>query len=90
MSVPNPQLDGTLLIRNRSNFLSVEGSTVWLHDCPQFFPLFHEADKCFDCIPKYYQDIVKYNDPKQKFLFAIPISSDINPQDVIMLDHGDN
>ena len=40
MSVQNPQLAGFLLTGNRSNFLYVESSTVWLYDCPQYYQLY--------------------------------------------------
>ena len=40
MSVQNPQLAGSLLIGNRSNFLYVEGSTAWLYDCSNFYLLY--------------------------------------------------
>ena len=45
MSVKNSQLAGFLLTGNRSNFLYVEGSTAWLHDCPHFISPLYKADK---------------------------------------------
>ena len=56
MSVQNPQLAGFLLTGNRSNFLSVEGCTAWLYDCPQFLSQLYKADRCFDRIPLHYKD----------------------------------
>ena len=55
MSVRNPQLTGSLLTGNRSNFLYVEGSTAWLYDCPHFISPLYKADKCFDRIPIHYR-----------------------------------
>ena len=40
MSVQNPQLAGFFLTGNRSIFLYVEGSSAWLHGCPQFSSLY--------------------------------------------------
>ena len=51
MSVENPQLPSFLLTGNSSNFLYVEGSTAWLHDCPHFISHLYKADKCFDRFP---------------------------------------
>ena len=51
MSVKNPQLAGFLLKQNRSNFLYVEGSTAWLHDCPHHLSPLYIAEQCYDKIP---------------------------------------
>ena len=40
MSVQNPQLAGSLLTGNRSNFFYIEGSTDWLYDFPNFLSPF--------------------------------------------------
>ena len=37
MSFQISQLAGCLLTGNRNKVLYVEGSTVWLYDCPQFY-----------------------------------------------------
>ena len=63
----------------------MEGSTAWSNDCPQFLSPLYEADRCFDCIPIYYQDTVKYINPitKQTSNFATPISCESNPKNVV-------
>ena len=72
ISVQKPQLAGYLSTGKRSNFLYVEAPTAWLYNCPQVPPTVYEADKCFDRIPKNYQDTVILFDPtaRQTFEFA--------------------
>ena len=55
ITVQSSELAGYLLTGNQSNFLYVENSTASSNDCPQVLPLLCEADKGFDCIPKYYR-----------------------------------
>ena len=88
MSVQIPQLAGFLLTGNRSNFLCVKGSISCLYDCPQILSPLYEADKCFDCIPMYYQDTVMHIDAitRQTFIYATPISCDNNPRYVKAVD----
>ena len=75
MSIKNPQLAGFLLTGNRSNFLYVEASTAWLHDCPHFISPLYKADKSFDRIPIHYRETIKYVDhiTRQTFFNATPI-----------------
>ena len=88
MSVKNPQLACFLLTGNRSNFLYVEGSTAWLYDCPPFISPLYKANKCFDRIPIHYRETIMYVDPitRQTFIYAAPIESGNNPQNIIELD----
>ena len=86
MSVKNPQLAGFLLTGNRSNFFHVEGSTVWLYDCPNFISPLYKADKCFD------RETIMYVDPitRQTINYATPIECGNNPQKTIELDPDAN
>ena len=88
MSVQNPQLAGSLLTGNRSNFLYVEGSTAWLFDCPHFLSPLYKADRCFDRIPIHFKDTLMYVDPitRQTYDYATPITCDNNPRKIIELD----
>ena len=88
MSVRKLQLADYLLPGNRIDFPKVEGSTSWLYDCPQFLSPLIEADKSFDRIPLYYQDIEMYIDPTAKplFIYAPSISFDNSPKNIITLD----
>ena len=88
MSVQNLQFAGFLLTGNRSNFLYVEGSTAWLYDCPYFLSPLYKADRCFDRIPIYFKDTLKYVDPttRQTNDYALIIACDINPRNIIELD----
>ena len=88
MSVKNPKLAGFHLTGNRSNFLYVEGSTAWLHDCPHFISLLYKADKCFDRIPIHYRETIMYVEPitRQTFKYVTPIESGNNPQNIFELD----
>ena len=84
--VQNLPLAGYVLTGNRINFVSVDGSTVWLCDCPPFFPHLYETDKkSIDCIPIYYQDTVIYIDlrTRQTFVCTTCKCCDNNPQKVI-------
>ena len=80
MSVRNPQLAGFLLTGNRSKFLYVEGSSAWPNDCPQFLSPIFKGDRCFDCIPLHFKDILTYVGPitRQTFDYATPITCDAN------------
>ena len=88
MSLQNPQLAGFLLPGNRSNFLFVESSTAWLHECPHFLSPLYKADRCFDRIPIHFKDTLLYVDPitRQTYDYATPITSDSNPRNIIELD----
>ena len=90
MSAQNPQLTDFLLTGNRSNFLYVEGSTVWLNDCPRLLSPLYEAEMFFDRIPIHYQYNVMYIYPisTKFFNYATLISWGINPQNVIALEHS--
>ena len=87
-SVQNPQLAGFLLTGNRSNFLNVEGSTAWLHDCPHFLSPLFKADRCFDRIPIHFKDTLMYIDPntRQTYDYANLFACDNNPCNIIELD----
>ena len=89
VSVQNPQLAGFLLTGNRSNFLYVEGSTAWLYDCPHFLSPLYKADRCFDRIPRHFEDTLMSVDPNtlQTFDYATPFTCDNNPRNIIELDH---
>ena len=82
MSVPNAQLAGFLLTRNRSK------STAWLYDCPHFLSPLYKADRCFDRIPIHIKDTLMYVDPitRQTYDYATPITCDNNPRKIIELD----
>ena len=61
MSVQNPQPSRSN--PQPSNFLYVEGSTAWLHDCPHFLSPLHTAARCFDRVPIHYKDTLIHVDP---------------------------
>ena len=88
MSVKNPQLAGFLLTQNRGNFLYVEGSTVWLYDCPHHLSPLYIAEQCYDKFPVNYLDTVMYVDPitRQTFEYANQIPCENIPQNVISLN----
>ena len=88
ISVGYLQLAGCFSTGNRNIFLYVEGSTAWLHHCPQSFSPLLEANKNFDCMPIGYQYTVNYLDylTRQIFIYATPISCDNNPQKTITID----
>ena len=88
MSVQNPQLAGLLLTGNRSNFLYVEGSTAWLHDCPHCLSPLYIADRGFDRIPIHLKDTLMYVDPitRQTYDYATSITCDHNPKNYIERD----
>ena len=88
MLVQNPQLAGFLLTGNRSNFLYVEGSTVWLYDCPHLLSPLNFTDRCFDRIPIHLKDTLMCVDPitRQTFDYATPITCENNPRNIIELD----
>ena len=88
MSVQNPQLACFLLTGNRSNFLYVEGSTVWLYDCPHFISPLCKADRCFDRIPIHFKDTLMYVNPitRHTYDYATPIACDNIPCNIIELD----
>ena len=77
MSVQNTQPAGFLLTGNRSNFLYVEGSTAWFHDCPHFLSPLYFSDRCFDRFPIHFKDTLMYVDP---------ITRENNPKKIIELD----
>ena len=67
---------GYLLTGNRSNFVHVEGSSLWLYECKNHLsPLYTHDSQCFDKIPIYYQDDLYYVDPvsRQTYNFASTI-----------------
>ena len=88
MSVQNPQLAGFLLTGNRSNFLYVEGSTVWLYDCPHFLSPLYITDRCFDKIPIHFEDTLMYVDPitRQTFDYATAITCEKTLKNIIEHD----
>ena len=48
----NPLMAGYLLTGNRSNFVHIEGASLWLYECQYYFlPLYTHKEKCFDKIP---------------------------------------
>ena len=66
----------------------MKGSVDCLYNNPQFWSVFSEADRCFDRMSIYNQDIVRYIDAisRQTFKYATPIYSDINPQIIVSLN----
>ena len=69
MSIKNPQLAGFLLTQNRSNFMYVEGSTVWLYECPKVISPMYITVHCYDKIPIHYDDTIRYVDTHIKTNF---------------------
>ena len=88
ITVRNPQFAGLVSTGNRSNFLYVEGSTVWLYDHTCFLSHLYKADRCFDRIPVHYKDTLMYLDPitRQTNDNATPLPCDNNPRHIIELN----
>ena len=89
----NPYMAGFLLTGNRSNFVHIEGASLWLYECQHHLsPLYTNNNKCFDKIPIFYQDTVYYVDPisRQTYSFSTEISCDGNPANIIALDPDGN
>ena len=85
----NPYMAGYLLTGNRSNFVHVEGSSLWLYECKSHLsPLYTHDSQCFDKIPIYYQDDLYYVDPvsRQTYNFASTIPCDGNIANTFALD----
>ena len=89
----NPLMAGYLLTGNRSNFIHIEGASLWLYECQYYFlPLYTHKEKCFDKIPFYHQDTIYYVDPisRQTYSIATEITCDGYPANIIALDPDGN
>ena len=82
MSVQNHHFTGFLLSGNGINFLYVEVSTAWLHECFIFFTPLFKADRCSDRIPIHFQDTFMSVDPitRQSYHYATTITCDNSPR----------
>ena len=81
--VQNPQLAGSLLTGNRSNFLHVEGSSAWLYACPHFLSPLYKTDRCFVRIPLHFKETLV---TRQTYDCATPIACDNDRRNIIELD----
>ena len=58
LSLENLRLAGYIITRNRTMFLSTDGSLAWLYDCPLMRSLPHVMNQCFEKNPIFYKNAI--------------------------------